>query len=197
MPDGKIIVGASVHQGASSRSSIACFEPDGKLHQGFAENGYWQENFNSRDALLVVVENKIVVFGTHHLQSGSSVLFMTRLLADGRPDPLFNDALPLMIEIPQPLASPVAIMHSKGSLIGIANGQTSGVEQRCYWFKVNDDGKKDLGFGQEGIVEYVDQGRLFDGIIQSANGRIVVVGEIGLYGQAGVNKVIGIVNHLP
>lgn len=188
LSDNRIIVFGHISRGVYARLSLACYLPSGQLDQSFGKNGYWEGDEGSLLGDMTIHADKIVCTG---LGEGPNLQTMVvyRLLANGEPDPIFNDGAPLWIDIPDLTDVPSGIEVQADQKILIGGAANRGPTPYMFWLRINDNGQLDPDFGNEGMVIYAE-GLVRDLVVQCSRNRMIVAGD--RVTPAGFKQLIGV-----
>ena len=194
LTDGSIIVSATIDRGhdgfSNTKMALACLKSNGALSQGFAVSGYWEAERPTRTPRISIKNDQIMVMGIDLGEEGSHLWF-SQLDANGKADPDFNNALPLLVQLPFATSFPMVVLQSETRVIGLVTGY-DGAEWACL-VGVQDDGSLDLGYGAQGIAT-LGPGYLRSGALQQTAQRVIVAADMGEFPGKKVPTVIGVLN---
>jgi hypothetical protein len=137
---------------------------------------------------MTIHADKIVCTGLGE-GPNSQTMVVYRLLANGEPDPIFNDGAPLWIDIPDLTDVPSGIEVQADQKILIGGAANRGPTPYMFWLRINDNGQLDPDFGNEGMVIYAE-GLVRDLVVQCSRNRMIVAGD--RVTPAGFKQLIGV-----
>jgi len=181
--DGKIVVaGQTAHDDDALALRLTA---DGALDTTFGTDGLATFNVNGLDAasqLALQSDGKIDIVGETRTAADAprdSVLF--RLLADGRPDPSFNDTGRVVFDNPgDDSGFGIGIEPDQSIVVSSFQFQQPAVVTDSFLNRVTSTGKADPRFGADGTVRVHNPEATFEvGLAVQPDGRIVTSGRRG------------------
>jgi uncharacterized delta-60 repeat protein len=173
LPDGgALLVGESTPEGGSwlsAEAALARYASDGGLDPSFGGGAFQaQPQRASRDAVLdLVVDRQGRVTATGR---GGGEIVLSRLLANGRPDPSFGSGGTVTVPTQVEAQGEAILRYPDGRLL-VGTGSQAGGGMLRYL----PDGRSDPGFGAGGAVSTPFLDHVFD-LVRAKDGKILAVG---------------------
>lgn len=186
---GRIVVAGSAPGPAESWPVVARFNPDGSLDQSFGNGGVVQPQWGGPGPITGIAidsAGRMVLGGNRRLNEGDPSMYtgndiaVTRLLANGAPDPSFHGGGVLALDggsKGDDFGSDLAL-DGQGRIVLSGTIATGPEERRMAAVRVTESGLPDSSFGGEGIASLeLGEG---NAIAIDSIGRVVVAGAAGL-----------------
>lgn len=191
-PDGKLLVGGYIstdNYDSNSEWTLLRYLPDGTIDSNFGTAGktvthfYADESNNRIQSIVLQPDSKIVAAGRAFLAGGFwglPGLGLTRYLADGSPDPTFeNDGkVDLRIDLQMDDDTHALALQPDGKIV--VGGSTSAENYDSFALvRVNADGTLDTTFGQAGmaIADFAAESTLRS-LVRQSDGKWLVAGRV-------------------
>lgn len=187
LADGRILVAGTLGGQWPSDALVLRLDPDGALDPAFGEGGITQLDYATQDyasGLAVLPDGRIVVTGSSGFEEAQN-LNRARLLADGTPDPAFENGM-LFLGDRQNSGADVAVLPS-GHLL-VVGAKYAGPDNLL---RLHPDGSLDDAFGDGGVV----QGTFGSNAVASAI-RIQTDGKAVVGGWAGYPRTVAVARFL-
>jgi len=181
LPDGRIYLGASTYLGAPSfAGAVVRLATDGTPDVTFGSGGHALIQLATRtvytEGLVLDPQGRIVVVGVTG-DSPATDAFVTRLRADGSPDPTFHGGSAVVVDLGGDEQFMNALVLPDGRIVAAGRSNHRGNDD-IMLAVLHDDGSLDTSVGSGGVVE-IDpvpgQDSQAWGLALDQNGRVLVL----------------------
>jgi len=189
-PDGKIIVsGYFMVYNGTAKSCLVRLNPDGSIDPSFNSSGTGVANNAPIHSIVLQPDGKIIIGGTFTQYNGITQNKIARLNSDGTLDLSFNIGTGIATT---GMVHALALQPDGKILVGGRFTTYNGIA-RNKMARLNPDGTLDIGFNTPGVNGIgTPQLATVHTFLVQPNGKIVVGGDFGYYGNKNANNIVRI-----
>ncbi|MBK7383534.1 MAG: hypothetical protein IPI81_09380 [Flavobacteriales bacterium] len=178
LPDGRIVIGGTMHNGSDEDFATVCLMPDGSIDPTFGSSGIRilpiGSSYDIATALGVQPDGRILQAGYYSTGTYTSIA-IARLFPDGTLDASFGDQGIVHADIGPYSEKAYAIALQSDGKVVVA-GSTYSVNEDFVALRLNVDGSLDATFGNNGVANVGPTTQVAKAVCIGADGRIYLTG---------------------